>query len=142
MVAVTHVNRFTMSAIARRLAGVSSFPEGFSTIKENDSVVTSLLLPASLKTFEPVWGSPIVWPLSMIDWEFCPPRATLAIIRPMVKTNQSARTGQRWRELQTATLTVHGSRLRAAGPAVSSLSTCCLLRAAQARLCLARGSQL
>ena len=39
---------------------------------------------------------------------FVPPIATLVANRPMVKTNQSTKTGQRWRALQVATRTVSG----------------------------------
>src|SRR5664280_1523070 len=68
-------------------------------------------------------------PFSMMDWDCWPPRARLPNINPKVRTNHAARTGQRWRALQTATLTVQGSRFRTVGPAVNSLSTLLLLRA-------------
>ena len=39
---------------------------------------------------------------------FVPPIATLVANRPMVNTNQSTNTGQRWRALQVAMRTVAG----------------------------------
>ena len=51
----------------------------------------------------------VVPPEAWVPWMvFVPPIATLVANRPMVKTNQSTKTGQRWRALQVATRTVSG----------------------------------